>query len=152
MDHPWMVTFMNKWRNLPLSKAVLILLHHRHLIIPWWCRRAKSDFISFLHSLFSTSDTSQPSSIPFYSSHSFLMHDIFFGLFSSVSLRFLYAFFRILRYATVIVMSWVSRDGRVSLTSLMSLCTAFEHSISAMKFLKGILTLPHQNDRLDSPN
>jgi hypothetical protein len=56
-----------------------------------------------------------------------------------------------LRCAIVIVMSWVSPDGRVFQTSLMSLCAAFESSTSATNVLKGILTLPHQNDRLDSP-
>lgn len=156
MDPPWMVMFMNKWRNLPLSKAVLILFQHRHLIICRWCRRTKTDFIllySFLYALFSTSDTSQPSSVPVYSSHSFLMHSFFILVyfpqshFSSYILSF--AFWD---NATVIVMGWVSLDGHVSRTSFMSLRTGFEHFISAMKILKWILTLPHQNDRLDSPN
>ena len=149
-----MVFFMNKRRNLPLRNAVWILFHHRHLLISWWCRRAKNDFIllySFLYSLPSTSDIFRPSSVPVNRSNSFLMIGIFFGLFSSVSLPFLYAFFRILRYATLIVMSLVSPDGRVSQTSPKSLCTPFESSTSAMKFLKGILMLQRQTDKLESP-
>jgi len=148
-----MVLFMNKWRNLPLRNTVWILFHHRHLLNSWRCRRAKTDFIllySFLYSLSSMSDTFQPSSVPVYSSHTFLMLGILWFI-SSLSLPFLYAFFRVLRCAIVIVMSWVSPDGRVFQTSLMSLCAAFESSTSATNVLKGILTLPHQNDRLDSP-
>jgi hypothetical protein len=149
-----MVLFMNKWRNLPLRNTVLILFHHRHLLNSWRCRRAKTDFIllnSFLYSMSSMSDTFQPSSVPVYRSHFFLKLGIFWFI-SSLSLPFLYNLFRILRCAIVIVMSWVSPDGRVSQTSLMSLCTAVESYTSAMKVLKGILTLPHQNDMLDSPN
>jgi hypothetical protein len=115
-----MALLMNKRRNVPLRNAVLILFRNRHLLISWWCRKAKTDFIllySFLYSLSSTADTFQPSSVLVYSSHSFLMHGIFFLFIflclSPVLIRFLSR----LRYAIVIVMSWVSPDGRVSQTS-----------------------------------
>jgi hypothetical protein len=141
---------MNKRRNLQLRNA---FFHHRHLLISWWCRRAQPGFILlhiFLYSSSSTSDTFQPSSFPVYRSHSLLMLVIFWFVFSatSVLICFLSNFEICYCNSDELSISWLTCLSIIGHAIVLCL----RNSTSAMKVLKVMLTLPHQNDRLDSPN
>jgi hypothetical protein len=94
---------MNKWRNLPLRNTVLILFHHRHLLNSWQGRRAKTDFILHYSFLYSMSDKFQPSSVPIYRSHLFLILGIFLVYFISL--------FHLLPAFQVQVLIWTGDSG-----------------------------------------